>query len=91
MAAARSEQSTLGDSGQPEPAVVELGGPHDHTTSEALVEDVWQDGDLVEVAVLLADGSGATARIAAVEWDWLDARTGDILLVSRARSAAVSA
>jgi hypothetical protein len=91
MAAVGREQSTRPDTSRPGNAVVELGGPHDHTTSEALVEDVWHNGDLVEVVVLLADGSGATAQIDAVEWDWLDARAGDILRVSPARPTALSA
>jgi hypothetical protein len=60
-------------------------------TSEAFVEDVRRSGDSVEVAVLLADGSDATARLDAVEWEWLDHRPGDIVLVRRPEWVAVSA
>lgn len=60
-------------------------------TSEAFVEDVRRSGDSVEVAVLLADGSDATARLDLVEWEWLDHRPGDIVLVRRPEWVAVSA
>ena len=54
-------------------------------TSEAFVEGVRRNGDYVEVAVMLADGSDATARLGTVEWDWMGHRPGDIVLVRRAR------
>jgi hypothetical protein len=60
-------------------------------TGEAFVEDVRRSGDGVEVAVLLADGSDATARLDVGEWEWLDHRPGDIVLVRRPGWAGVSA
>lgn len=59
-------------------------------TGEAFVEDVRRRGDSVEVAVLLSDGSDATAHLDVVEWDWLDHRPGDIVLVRRAGWVALS-
>jgi hypothetical protein len=60
-------------------------------TGEAFVEGVRRRGDGVEVAVLLADGSDATARLDVGEWEWLDHRPGDIVLVRHPEWIAVSA
>jgi hypothetical protein len=65
--------------------VVELARHAAGATSEAFVEGVRRNGDYVEVAVMLADGSDATARLGTVEWDWMGHRPGDIVLVRRAR------
>lgn len=59
-------------------------------TGEAFVEGVRRSGDSVEVAMLLADGSDATARLDAGEWEWLDHVPGDIVLVRRPERVAVS-
>jgi hypothetical protein len=73
------------------PVVVEVTRHGAAATSEAFVQDVRRSGDRVEVAVLLADGSDATAQVDGVEWDWLDARRGDIVLVRRLECSAFSA
>jgi hypothetical protein len=59
--------------------------------AEAFIEDVRRSGERVEVDVLLADGSDATAQLSVQDWDWLELRTGDIVFVDRAGSAAISA
>jgi hypothetical protein len=48
---------------------------------EAFIEAIRRRGAHVEVAVLLADGSDATARLTALDWDWLELRAGDIVPV----------
>jgi hypothetical protein len=57
---------------------------------EAFIEAIRRRGSEVEVAVLMADGSDATARLAASDWDWLELRAGDIVPV-RQLPAALSA
>jgi hypothetical protein len=72
-------------------AYVELAHHDGAATGEAFVEAVRRTGDRVEVAVLLADGSDATASLDVAEWDWLDARPGDIVRVRRVCWAGLSA
>lgn len=48
---------------------------------EAFIEHVRRDGERVEIAVLLADGSDATTRLRHSEWEWLELRPGDIVPV----------
>jgi len=47
-------------------------------SDEAFIERVHLRGERVEIAVLLADGSDATARLDSADWEWLELRTGDI-------------
>jgi hypothetical protein len=71
--------------------IVQLSGHADRTGREAFVAQVSRRGGRAEVAVLLADGSDATARLDVGELDWLDVRTGDIVLVRASECAAFSA
>jgi hypothetical protein len=64
-------------------AAVELAGHGDYTAREAFVQAVSRRGGQAVVAVLLADGSDATARLDVGELDWLDVRAGDIVFVRR--------
>jgi hypothetical protein len=48
---------------------------------EAFIERVRRDGECVEIAVLLADGSDAAARLDHSDWEWLELRAGDIVPV----------
>jgi hypothetical protein len=68
---------------------IEITGPA-RGRGEAFIEAIRRRGSEVEVAVLMADGSDATARLAASDWDWLELRAGDIVPV-RQLPAAVSA
>jgi translation initiation factor IF-1 len=62
-------------------AWVEL-APHGRAApGEALVERVRRRQRLVEVDVLLADGSDAVARLDGHDWDWLEISPGDIVPV----------
>jgi hypothetical protein len=47
-------------------------------SDEAFIERVRRRGEHVEIAVLLADGSEATARLDSADWEWLELRAGDI-------------
>ena len=47
-------------------------------SDEAFIEAVRHRGERVDVAVLLADGSDATARLHSSDWEWLELRAGDI-------------
>ena len=49
--------------------------------SEAFIERVRHHGERVEIAVLLADGSDAAARLHFPDWEWLELRAGDIVPV----------
>jgi hypothetical protein len=71
--------------------IVELAGHAGGEGREAFVAQVSRRGGRAEVAVLLADGSDATARLDVGELDWLDVRTGDIVLVRASECAAFSA
>jgi translation initiation factor IF-1 len=71
--------------------MVELAGHADSAGREAFVAQVKRRAGRAEVAVLLADGSDATARLDVGELDWLDVRTGDIVFVRRSPCAALSA
>ncbi|MGD0196838.1 MAG: hypothetical protein ABSC56_02855 [Solirubrobacteraceae bacterium] len=62
-------------------ATVELAGHEVRSAREAFVERVTRRRGCAEVSVLLADGSDATARLAAIDLDWLDVRAGDIVFV----------
>jgi hypothetical protein len=63
------------------PATIELAGHSARSPCEAFVERVTRFRGRAEVAVLLADGRGATANLDAIELDWLDVRAGDIVFV----------
>jgi len=64
-------------------AAVELAGHSDRTTREAFVRAVSRRGGRAVVAVLMSDGSDATARLDVGELDWLDVHAGDIVFVRR--------
>ena len=57
---------------------VEFAGPGRDLSDEAFIEHVRRRGDRVEVVVVLADGSDATARMEHADWEWLELRAGDI-------------
>jgi hypothetical protein len=62
-------------------ASVEL-APHGRgAPGEAFIERIRRGERLVEVDVLLADGSDAIARLDAYDWDWLEMNAGDIVPV----------
>jgi hypothetical protein len=69
---------------------VELAGHVDRRSREAFVQRISRRGGRAEVAVLMADGSDATARLNVTELDWLDVRAGDIVFVRRGPCGAVS-
>jgi hypothetical protein len=57
---------------------VEFAGQGRDASDEAFIERVRHRGERVEIAVLLADGSDATARLDCSDWEWLELRAGDI-------------
>jgi hypothetical protein len=69
---------------------VELAGHADRGPREAFVQQVRRSGREAEVAVLLSDGSDATARLDVGELDWLDVRVGDIVFLRRSPCGAFS-
>jgi hypothetical protein len=71
-------------------ATVELAGHADRASREAFVQRVSRRGARAEVAVLLSDGSDATALLDVGELDWLDVRAGDIVFVRRGPCGAFS-
>jgi hypothetical protein len=71
-------------------ATVELAGHADRAPREAFVQRVSRRGARAEVAVLLSDGSDATALLDVGELDWLDVRAGDIVFVRRGPCGAFS-
>jgi len=71
-------------------AFVEL-APHGRgAPGEALIERIRRGRSLVEVDVLLADGSDAIARLDAYDWDWLEINAGDIVPVRPVSGPAIS-
>lgn len=54
------------------------------------MQQVRRSGREAEVAVLLSDGSDATARLDVGELDWLDVRVGDIVFLRRSPCGAFS-
>jgi len=60
---------------------VEFAREGPNAPEEAFIERVHRRGEHVEIAVLLADGSDATARLGSADWEWLELRTGDIASV----------
>ncbi|HEY1776634.1 MAG TPA: hypothetical protein VGG41_10795 [Solirubrobacteraceae bacterium] len=57
---------------------VEFAHQSPSTQEEAFIQRVRRHGEHVEIAVLLADGSDATARLGRADWEWLELRAGDI-------------
>jgi arginine/ornithine N-succinyltransferase beta subunit len=70
---------------------VVLAGHADREAREAFVEQVSRRDGRAVVAVMLADGSDATAQLDDVELDWLDVHAGDIVRVRRSACGALSA
>jgi len=64
---------------------VELARYAHGVAAEAFIEAVRRRGEHVEVNLLLADGRGATARLSAVDWEWLEVGAGDIVPVRHLR------
>ena len=63
------------------PIAVEITCHAHHARGEAFIERVRRIGGTVSVDVLLDDGRGARAHLRADDWDWLELRVGDIVLV----------
>jgi hypothetical protein len=57
---------------------VEFASEGPSASGEAFIERVRRRGEHVEIAVLLADGTDATARLEHADWEWLELRAGDI-------------
>jgi hypothetical protein len=74
------------------PAAVEIADHPGQACSEGVIERISHRRGAVEVTLVLADGTGASARMDRHRADWLELRTGDIVPVRAAAAArAVSA
>jgi hypothetical protein len=49
--------------------------------TEGIIREIARSEDQVEIDLLLADGTHATARLDALECTWLELRVGDIVPV----------
>lgn len=73
-------------------ATVEITDHPRHACGEAVIERIAHRRGGVEVTLLLADGTGASARMDRQRADWLELRAGDIVPVrAPAAVGAVSA
>jgi hypothetical protein len=73
----------------PRPAPVEI-AEHARAGAEGVIEEFRRRGESVEVDLLLADGSDATALVHVHDWEWLELRAGDIVPVRAVACTAFS-
>lgn len=83
--AGRSEQDHSGS------IAVEIARYSPDAHGEGFIESVGCRDGRVEVAVLLDDGRGATARLSVGDWEWLEHAAGDIVPVRETGAQALSA